>query len=430
MKESFLPKITETKPQLSREKVEENLQRAIDTGRLLEQAYWETVKEDSVEHYIEPKKETRISPIGPDEVFDPERELAEIKTAPKEEKKQKLQEFKEKLAYQKEGLARTQEELTNTIRENPDIIWKELYGKALDLLIKYGADTEENTLKTEKVLARYWWRHKHIKEAREQFPDENLLFEAVFGQLPRGKIEIMEGPITLYFRCHNLKDYALISKQTFLKNRGPSFSERKSAKAEGGVSISTSLVPDLQGTIIAERARSKFNDNQKKIYTHEEQHAIKRLFNERPVREMTSYKTGGSLVEWLRGGRELLAELSVKDEILAYMKEGRWDANDVFNILTKSGKKGGLYDYLTKEKSEIMAIHSKGKSRDEKKELIKTVKQIFETEYYKLIKDGIRSFQDLTDNGYTKEQTIALLNVEPLSKWSKVVKRLTKKQAI
>ena len=69
MREFLPPKITEKEPELSQEKIEENLQRAKDTGRLLEQAYWEAVKEGSVEHHIEPKKESLVSPIGLDEIL-------------------------------------------------------------------------------------------------------------------------------------------------------------------------------------------------------------------------------------------------------------------------------------------------------------------------------------------------------------------------
>ena len=331
MRESFHPKIIEKEPELSKEKIAENLQRAKDTGRLLEQAYWEAVKEGSVKHHIEPKEEISNPPIGPEEVFNPENELAQIKAMTKEERQKKLQEYKEKLAYQKEGLARTQEELTNIIRDNPDISWPELHERALGLLQKYGADAQENRI--EDILNRYYWRHQAIKEAREKFPDENKLFEAVFGRPPRGKIEVIEGPVTLYFRCHSIKDYALISKQTFLDYRNPSWSERRTSRMEGGVSISTSLVPNLQGTIIAERARGKFNDDQKKVYIHEEQHAIKRLFDERPVKKLEFHETGGSLIEQFRIKRERIAELRVKDEILAFMKDGRWGPKQVFKFL-------------------------------------------------------------------------------------------------
>ena len=75
---SFPLKITEKEPKLSREKVEENLKRSKDTGHLLEQAYWEAVKEGSVEHHIEFKGEATKPPIGSDEIFDPKKELEEI----------------------------------------------------------------------------------------------------------------------------------------------------------------------------------------------------------------------------------------------------------------------------------------------------------------------------------------------------------------
>ena len=121
--------------------------------------------------------------------------------------------------------------------------------------------------------------------------------------------------------------------------------------------------------------------------------------------------------------------MRVKDEILAYMKEGRWNPKDVFNILTIPGKKGGLYDYLAENKKELIALYSKGENSGEKKKVIETAKQVFDTEYHELIRGGIRSFQDLIDNGFTVEQTIALLNAEPLVKWPKVVKRLTQKKS-
>mgnify|MGYP001561247847 CR=1 FL=1 len=108
MKESLPSKVTLEEPKLNKEKIEENLQRSKDTGRLLEQAYWEAVKEGSVQHHIQPKEE-RPTPLNPDGIFDPEKELAEIKAMPKEERKEKLQVYKERLAYQKDVLARIQE---------------------------------------------------------------------------------------------------------------------------------------------------------------------------------------------------------------------------------------------------------------------------------------------------------------------------------
>lgn len=350
--------------------------------------------------------------------------MAEIKAMPKEERRKKLHDYKEKLAFQKEGLARTQEELTRIIRDNPDISWSELDEKARGLLQKYGADAQAD--KVRNILGRYYWRHQSIKEARGKFPDENKLFEAIFGRLPQGKIEVIEGPVTLYFRCHNINDYARISKQTFLEHRDPKKSEIMAARAEGGKSINTSLIPDLQGTIIAEKAKGEFKDEQKKIYIHEEQHAIKKLFNERLVRELKLHETGASLVEQFRTERERVAELRVKDEIMAFMKEGSWSPESIFNLLTRSGKEGGLYDYLGGKIKEMISIYSRNKDKEGAKEIVETAKQVFIDEYHELIRNGVRAFQDLTDNGYTIEQTIALLNAEPLGKWPKAVKRLLK----
>ena len=139
MKESLPSKITVPEPELSREKIEENIQQAKNTGRLLEQAYWEAVKEGSVQHQIQPKTE-RPTPLKPGETFDPEQELAEVKSMPKKEKRKRLLEYKDKLAYQKEGLARIEEQLIKMIRDNPDMDWPELQlppdCKSLSLLLE------------------------------------------------------------------------------------------------------------------------------------------------------------------------------------------------------------------------------------------------------------------------------------------------------
>ena len=94
------------------------------------------------------------------------------------------------------------------------------------------------------------------------------------------------------------------------------------------------------------------------------------------------------------------------------------------------GKNGGLYDYLGEEIKKIIAIYSRSKDKKEVKEIAETAKQIFIDDYRELIRNGIKAFQDLIDNGYSTEQTIALLNAEPLAKWSKIVKRLIQKQAV
>ncbi len=114
--------------------------------------------------------------------------------------------------------------------------------------------------------------------------------------------------------------------------------------------------------------------------------------------------------------------------------QGQHDQIQIFDLLTLSEKKGGLYDYFEhlrgKHGENIITMLNnnieKANDRIQRSGLFwKINEQVFVEEYNKLVRDGINSAFNLRLKGdYTTEEVIAILIKEPLSKWPKVTKRL------
>ena len=97
--------------------------------------------------------------------------------------------------------------------------------------------------------------------------------------------------MTLYFRCKDIKDYARITSGKFSPEMNPTSHDIKYAKRTGGIAISGSLIPKLDGAIIAENSgflgyHFKPLIESENTRKHEEQHAIKRLFEEKVSKDI------------------------------------------------------------------------------------------------------------------------------------------------
>ena len=263
----------------------------------------------------------------------------------------------------------------------------------------------------------------------------------MFGIKPNGKIEVIEGPMTIHFRCFNPEDYARIRFQTFLRenDNNPKPDEISIAQMTGGVSIPYALIQELHGTITAENAKTKnFNSFRPlAIYDHEEQHAIKRIFGDKIQKQTlideimwakTDEKKLLAIKRYLRFHREYLAEESVRDEILAFVMEAAYSPKEVVGFLLRPKERGGLYDYLNdeiaKNKKEFTILRDALGYQFSKKTLDEIIDNIYKDEYRTRIQNGIDACMALQDSGYSREKVVGVLIHEPLSRWKKVVKRL------
>ncbi len=408
------------------------------------------------------KAEEEKSPISEGEMFFPELELKDVKALSSKERKDALDRWKEKYVYQKEGFAKMQEDFVSQIRENPDIPLEDLNKNLDEWGAKYGFTPQQKKI-AEAILQEYEQKHQAVSKYRKEYPDDAELFEVMFGVKPQGKVEIVEGPITLYVKCYHLEDYTLIYSQAFLNGRVLTAKDIDSASDSSGVSIKTSLIQELAGTIIAQKAVGKNSDkDHDRIFVHEEQHAIRRLFKEIPQREgffadfmeaamnNNDEKIKSALSRFFRSFREE-GEASAKNEILAYLKS-RYDAIEktevdaslrgIFETITNVEKERS-YNYFDNTRKQLREIFFQGKytlgeviykdlhfgENEALKQKIQSFfeqadKQIFEDEYKQIVWEGLNVYKALQDGGYSQEQTIALLINEPLIKWPKVASRL------
>ncbi len=384
-------------------------------------------------------------PIKPGEIFDPEKEIRGILKVPKEERHQKLAEFKEKLAFQQVGLARVQDILIDEIRSKPEGKMEEFYDLAAEMGGEFGMNDRQRRNMGE-ALSKYERQHKAVLKIRKEFSKDKELFSQLFGSQPKGEIEILTGPVSLYFKCHDFEDYMAVCFHEKRKGSGKKrdFTEEEKAEAwdSGAINIYSTAYPNIGWAITAENtAKIKLpgaldKDSHQK-FAHEEQHIIKSFFDTEEMLDPDSpgiqfsvrknflaaeteeekEKILGDFFRMFRHNAEDLA----KDEILAYYKDGRFDR--VEGLLLASWEEGGMYDFLEEPKK---ANYLWLKSSDEVRELTKRVKErVLVDEYREIITSGINAVQKMEQTGYEKEEIIALLTHEPLAKWGKAVKRIT-----
>lgn len=362
-----------------------------------------------------------------------------------DEKAAALEDFKEKFAEEKKGFAKLQEEMIKRVRLDPDgHTANREYLK--EKSAKLGA-TPAQTNDMLGIFEEYARKHDSVRAIRKEHPDNAELFETLFGKKPAGKIEVVEGPMTLYFKCRDTNDYALIHSGAFVENRAVTNDEFEKAMKSAGCSINTSRIPGLGGTIIAENTTDlvKGSENihfqfMKKKYiekksedirAHEEQHAFKALFRESFAKKYIAEKS--AVNGYLRFLRERIAEPRAKDEILAFFKDGMSDRQIVLDTLTRAKEDGGIYDYWEEylEKNKLpKAVKESLHDPEYNKKFFERANSVFRDEYRAMVENGLRNLLFLRIKGYSKDEIIGLLISEPLSRWPKVIGRLVEAERI
>ncbi len=409
------------------------------------------------------------------DAWNPEIELQNILKAPKAERKALLLAYRERLAAQKIGIGNAQKELISQIKANSDVSKEDFLAQFTELTKEFHPTKEQFAI-AEKAYDKYNKIHLAVEENFEKYNTPEALFTACFGMVPAGKVEVIKGPMTLYFRIHDDNDYAAVY---IGKGKNTESLEQKDiddAKHSGGCAGVATYIPELRGAVIAERAQGRaFEGGAKGIYEHEEQHAFNavllegqvanfdRSMNEAVARdaiqsakeEFAIMNGGASAKEKekatmmferelerislyasraLRNERGVIADQKAADEILAYMKEGR-DPKAIYKSLTKSEEEGGLYDYLKDERSAADMITSivKVQAPEFAKRLLSILEvsknEVLGNEYNEQIEQGIAAFSRLSEHGLDKEAIISIFQHEPLNRWAKVAERLIEDSA-
>lgn len=307
-----------------------------------------------------------------------------------------------------------------------------------------------------KTILRFATMHDEIETVYEHFPDHSHLYEHVFARAPHGKIEVVKGPVSLYFRCFDLRDYAWIHSQSFFhKSKELTDEDLVAAERSGGCAIATAVPKNLEGSIIAENASSK-NDDWEDIMRHEEEHAIRRVikkewYPEKKVLKLTPHQieylekiaeirqslpNNGSDDIYLDGIPDNLAlqhlntvfrEANFRiyargaDEILAYFKDGMHTASETYLYLTTPERVGGIYDYFEDEYWTIESISDDPNF----KKLVRQSCDKAKDKYHTVLKGALEALRDLYGSGkFSRDEVIAMFDKEELVDWPKITKRI------
>ncbi len=309
------------------------------------------------------------------------------------------------------------------------------------------------------ILYRCKELHLAIEEASSKYPDPSDLYEYVFGRFPEGKIEVIKGPVTIFFKCSNIKDYAWIDQGAVFKHSSYNLTDKdiENAMQSGGCAIAASRIPVLSGALIAENA-SKNTFRSASIQRHEEEHVIRAIIKNQwyPERYTTEFDGNPELSRKIEDAREstileednnvffyldgvpldlarehinLVAKqlnivtcVSGADEILAFFKDGENNLWTTFCSLTNPKSHGGLYDYFQNDMDKLKSTIS---SSPEVHEIIEEVLLKNKEKYHDLIWYALHSLLELYGTGkYSRDETIAFFDKEPLARWPKVSQRL------
>jgi len=386
-------------------------------------------------------------------VFDPEAELTEIRKLPREQRREAVRSFKRNLATQREGFMTLQEQLVQTVRENPNRSADELY-QLVETAAPQHRLPESRKKLARGVLEQYEEKHKLVQGLRNQYPDDDILFEKLFGRRPEGKVEIRTNPSSFFVKIYDDDDYIYAHTGEGLGTRTPQDLAvlREDAKGAGGVSLIETVIPELGGSLTIEKSKSKriteaasereAEERSKAVEAHEEQHSlydlrrqfvgpeIHKKLNEQLYSDWTKFSAAQ---RWRVASRERVenefgklaqshrtkAVESAGNEVLAYFRMGESEATTT-EILRDSP----LYDYLQAQKE--FFLKRSPSLRISRKEWNNIVQEELNEKYKNQVAKITVIPYELERQGYSKEQVLALLEQEPVSRWAKVATRLIK----
>ncbi len=368
--------------------------------------------------------------------------------AQKNERRERVEEFQRIYILQKIWLAKLYARIQTIIHEDPEKCSSHKMYEALKRYAHLGAFTPLHLAYIQPLIELYWIKRHAVSDMRTVYRDDAILYEAVFGVAPHSHVQVIEGPVTLYFRCDDLRDYARIRFEYFYPSAQVTADELAIADKSGGVSIPSAPIRyrNLEGTLIAEKALSKpFGGAAQNIYRHEEQHVFFRFVTRKnypPAWKKFIPKASVPLLpfeeESYVGDREHAKQLflrylrrerfegeeSSKNELLAYAVGGT-NRHAVIKYLLTKEEDGGLYDYFKgyhkKIQRDLLFYGWVPKSFDA------LFERVFEREYEKLLEQGCDAIDLLGRNGFLIHEIVGLLMTEPLRFWLKIARRICPK---
>jgi hypothetical protein len=379
-------------------------------------------------------------PIAYGEVFDSTEALKELRAAPRAERKQMLRELKDKMSYQQVGLGKMREDMSDLQQQQGTVDLPKMRGIADEYSVKYGFDEFTREI-IDDTLDKVDKRSTALAQAAEQYPTGESFFRAMTqGQSPRGEVEITYTPVTAYLRCHDTMDYAVLYYGGGKTVDSMDDHELSVANLSGGCALYGAPIPGLEDAVTVENTSGHDKAESQRVFVHEQQHALHRMMPELkrldrdfitrpcPFRLMGDSELRMTLRRELRVKRAD-GEARAKDEIMAYLKDGR-PSDVIYQTLLKPKEEGGLYDYFQEFQNDASEAYADELPEDRRPIVEEAMHDVFSTEYAQMLADALRAVETLrTQNGMSVEQTIGTLSHEPLRDWPKISGRIHQEES-
>lgn len=345
-----------------------------------------------------------------------------------------LEQTRELLIQQKIGAAKVLARIDQIIMDNVDIDQEKVNSAIEEVSSEYQISPEQIDL-INKGMAHFFEKHQAVVDAITKFKKnygdnwKTEFYNYCFGQYPSGDVDLREGPITIYWLCENLNDYAIACNEDPDTAQG-SFGQRKSLLDEQ---------PDeLRGTIIVEwtghpeHHKNSLNQQKEKSKTteiHEQQHIIFDMLADELDYSPLNFDGLGersNLEEVQKATRKYLSfrrlemERSAKNEIIAYWRDGEKTLNEIKSIILE---KGGIYDHRNDTNEKQLAKYLVSRFGEKYKEFIPNlnIDNIWQEEckiFMNSINQAFQVLQEIDKQSSDKKRDyLYLLSLERTDKW-------------
>lgn len=390
----------------------------------------------------------RVEPI--EGVFNPDEEVKNLWSVPKEQRREAVSTFKDKLARQREAWALCRTSIEERIESNPGLPREEMVEIVREFASHYGF-AESYIKVADSLLDDYLEMHRRMNEAREKYPDNIALIKRLTGiKFTKSDAEdftVLAGPMSIEISCSGFNAGRVYEKS---KNPVVGF------KFGGFASTSRDSKP-VYYLVVNEDYSSNNPDYYTTIVPHEREHQKNRilkpkLYSKGKVRTDVKEGLNRGVLGFLRRrvGEKLLGfERKFEDEVFVRYTSARDPEEKSFLLgeymrLEREGALNRAKDEIIARKTEPdyvswsndSSLFDVGGSYDffadlrdfdkKKKDPLwqETAKRVLVDEYRDIIDNAIVAFDQLKESGYSQAETIAMLSDKRLADWPKTVRRL------
>lgn len=396
------------------QKTRESIMTFLAFNQLKLREYFGKIDESQLQSLLELEfEQSKKDTLPISDIFDPEAELQNLRTLPREQKREALAEFKSKLVRQREAWATCRTFLRRKIEVNHDVAKQDL----MDWIDKFSSEygfTDSQRQTAEEIIDDYYENRQRVKKIRDEYPNDVDLVNELSGQTfdTDTKFKIKIGPMSVNIYCDAFTAGRLFTKKNIpQKIKCPAFA------------CLSNHTPPIKYNVF----NRDFLFGQKTNLLHEEQHQENQLFRQqfdqvqdtsdrlfKEYEDESDSETKKALLEsYLRAVRDK-ALVSFKNEVLAYRKAG-------IDRLGSEGK-----DFLSQDNSPYDYLAYVRNLAPEKDDQLwqEAVQRVLVDEYGNIVKRTFVVIDDLKKGGFSSEQIIALLSDKPVIQWSKTARRL------